>query len=224
MPPEDAGHRTPTTDLAAMLADITTTLQVEEVPTLYQRMAIVPGYLAASWKRYQTVMGMGELTRTDKEYIALATVVAQGNDYMIAFQRQRLQQLGVTEEEMVEVLAVADFFEGFDAFAHALHVDSDLRPRRLMAGDMSLVDQEHDVNVPYVTTSDSPVVNRVYQDIKARFGIPFIPNIFKALGHCPEALAAKWEAYKAIMLQGQVRHLTKEMVAIAVSAVNACFY
>ncbi|MGE3539907.1 MAG: carboxymuconolactone decarboxylase family protein [Candidatus Tectimicrobiota bacterium] len=224
MQPEHAGHCMLPIDVTAVLADITATLQVEQVPALYQRMAIVPGYLAASWERYQIVMRRGALRQTDKEYIALATVVAQGNDYMIAWQRQRLQQLGVTEAEIVEALAVADFFEGFDAFAHALHVDSDLRPRRLMAGDMSLVDQEHDVNVPYVTQSDHEVVKRVYQEIKARFGIPFIPNIFKALGHFPEALEAKWKAYKAIMLQGQLRHLTKEMLAIAVSAVNACFY
>lgn len=211
-------------DISIIVDDIKATLLVGEIPTLYQRMAIVPGYLAASWKRYQTVMSLGELQPRDKEYIALATVVAQGNDYMIAFQRQRLLQRGVTEGELVEALAVADFFEGFDAFAHALHVDSDLRPRRLLAGDLSLVDQEGEVNVPYVTESDNEVVKRVYQDIKARFGIPFVPNIFKALGHFPEALEAKWEAYKAIMLHGQLPRVTKEMIAVAVSAVNACYY
>ena len=37
-------------------------------------------------------------------------------------------------------------------------------------------------------------------------------------------LKAKWEAYKAIMARGELRRLTKELIAVAVSAVNACFY
>ncbi len=61
-------------------------------------------------------------------------------------------------------------------------------------------------------------------EIKAKFGIPFIPSIFKALAHQPAMLQAKWESYKAIMLTGRLRRQTKEMIAVAVSAVNGCFY
>jgi alkylhydroperoxidase family enzyme len=150
--------------------------------------------------------------------------VAKSNDYVIGLQRGQLRRAGLGPDEELEALAVADFFEGFDAFAHALHVDSDLRPRKLEAGDMSLVDREIDVNVPYVLASEDPVVRDVYGEIKARMGIPFIPNIFKALAHQPEMLQAKWESYKAIMGQGRLRRLTKELIAVAVSAVNACFY
>lgn len=207
-----------------VLGEIQLGLGEDQVPAIFESMASVPQYLAASWARYQAVMEHGQLTRKDKELIGLATAVAQANDYMIGFQRERLVKLGVSEAEIIEALAVADFFEGFDSFSHALHVDSDLRPRRLMAGDMSLVDREIDVNVPYVVESENEIVNRVYGDVKVKFGIPFIPNIFKALAHFPEALEAKWNAYKAIMLQGELPHVTKEMIAVAVSAVNACFY
>lgn len=135
-----------------------------------------------------------------------------------------MQAAGAGQAEQREALAVTDFFEGFDAFAHALRVDSDLRPRKLEAGDLSLIDHEIEVNVPYVVTTDDATVSAVYGEITRRMGIPFIPNIFKALAHQPAMLQAKWECYKAIMGQGRLRPLTKELIAVAVSAVNGCAY
>ena len=211
-------------DVEKTLADIRATLKTSDIPAVFEAMRPSPHYLETSWSRYRTLMERGALDRQSKEFIGLATAVAKSSGYMIAFQRDRLARMGVEAAEVVEALAVADFFEGFDAFAHALHVDSELRPRRLMAGDFSLVDKEIEVNVPYVKEPQDSTVQRVYGEIKETFGIPFVPNIFKTLAHCPAALEAKWEGYKAIMLRGKVPRLTKEMVAIAVSAVNGCFY
>lgn len=222
---EELSESEPTPEAQRVLEDIRDTLGTEEVPALFRAMASSPEYLTTSWARYSAIMNDGGALRSrDKEIIGLATAVAQSGDYCIAFQHVRLKQAGVTDREIVEVLAVADFFEGFDAFAHALHVDSELRPRRLMSGDFSLVDKEIDVNVPYVLESEDPIVLRVYDEIKAKFGIPFVPNIFKAMAHVPTALEAKWNSYKALMLHGCLPRLTKELVAIAVSAVNACYY
>jgi alkylhydroperoxidase family enzyme len=89
---------------------------------------------------------------------------------------------------------------------------------------MSLIDREIEVNVPYVFESDDATVRRVYDEIKKTMRIPFVPNIFKALAHQPAMLEAKWESYQAVMGTGQLKRLTKELVAVAVSAVNACFY
>jgi alkylhydroperoxidase/carboxymuconolactone decarboxylase family protein YurZ len=166
----------------------------------------------------------GQLDRQDKEIVGLSVAMAKSNDYVTALQRRQLSRSNLGLAEELEAFAVAAFFEGFDAFAHALHVDSDLRPRRLEAGDLSLIDREIEVNVPYVIEPDDPAVRQVYEEIKAKFGIPFIPNIFKALAHQPAMLQAKWESYKAIMLTGRLRRQTKEMIAVAVSAVNGCFY
>ena len=211
-------------DTEAVYADIRSQFSTDDVPWFYQAMGAVPDYLAVSWARYGAIMTDGDARRADKEFVGLATAVAQGCEPIISFQRDRLGQMGVSAAAVVEALAVADFFEGFDAFAHSLHVDSDLRPRRLMAGDMALVDKEIDVNIPYIIESDDATVNRVYDEIKEQFGIPFVPNIFKALAQCPGVLEAKWEAYKAIMLRGELQQLTKELIAVAVSGVNACFY
>jgi alkylhydroperoxidase/carboxymuconolactone decarboxylase family protein YurZ len=211
-------------DDTSILTEITRQFGGQQPPVLFQQLAGNAGLLAATWQHYQCIMFGGRLDCQDKELIGLCVAIAKSNDYMTALQRRQVSRGNRGAEEELEAIAVAAFFEGFDAFAHALHVDSDLRPRRLEAGDLSLIDREIDVNVPYVVTSDDPVVRQVYGEIKAKMGIPFIPNIFKALAHQPAMLQAKWECYKAIMLTGRLRRRSKEMIAIAVSAVNGCFY
>lgn len=212
------------TDENAISGEIANHFGHDAMPTLFARIASFEGYFVTTWQRYKSVMLSGEIDRSTKELMGLAVAIAKSNEYMIALQQGQLRAAGLGPEEELEALAVADFFEGFDGFAQALRIDSDIRPRKLEAGDLSHIDQEIDVNVPYVVTSDDATVNEVYGEIKARMGIPFIPNIFKALGHQPAMLKAKWESYKAIMGRGRLRPLTKELIAVAVSAVNGCFY
>ena len=211
-------------DAIHIVDEIKSYFGAEKMPTLFQRIASHQDYFTTTWRKYQSVMLSGEIDIGTKELMGLAVAVVKANDYTMALQKQQLRRSGLGADEELEALAVADFFEGFDAFAHALHVDSDLRPRRLEAGDMSLIDREIDVNVPYVLASEDPVVRQVYAEIKTRMGIPFVPNIFKALAHQPAMLKAKWEGYKSMMGNGKLRRLTKELIAVAVSAVNACFY
>ncbi len=212
------------TDIDAISAEIADFFGRDSMPAVFARIASFEGYLATTWKRYQAIMLAGGIERSAKELMGLAVAIAKSNAYMIALQRVQLRAAGIGPEAELEAVAVADFFEGLDGFAHALHVDSDIRPRKMEAGDLSLIDQEIDVNVPYVVVSDDAMVNGVYEEIKARMGIPFIPNIFKALANQPTMLKTKWESYKAIMGRGRLRPLTKELIAVAVSAVNGCFY
>jgi len=212
----------PTMD--AILDEIKEHFALPRAPALFERIAAHEGYLRTSWKKYQTVMLTGEMDASTKQLMGLAVAVTKANDYMIGLQKRELGRSGFSDREELEALAVADFFDGFDSFAHALHVDSELRPRKLAAGDMSLIDREIEVNVPYVVESDDATVRTVYDEIKKTMRIPFVPNIFKALAHQPAMLEAKWESYQAVMGTGQLKHLTKELVAVAVSAVNACFY
>lgn len=213
-----------TSDVDSILNEIKDHFAAPSVPAVFGRMAEHASYLRTSWQKYKAVMTGGEIDTATKQLMGLAIAVSKSNSYIIALQKREICRSGLSEQAELEALAVADFFEGFDSFAHALHVDSELRPRKLAAGDMSLVDQEIDVNVPYVLDSDNETVRDVYAEIKRMMGIPFIPNIFKAIAHQPDLLQAKWESYKAIMGAGKLRRLTKELVAVAVSAVNACFY
>jgi len=70
----------------------------------------------------------------------------------------------------------------------------------------------------------SEKVKDIYEDIKKVFGLPFVPNLFKAMGNNPEHLEAMWNQYQVIMGPGELSKREKELVAMAVSATNNCEY
>src|SRR3954464_1576738 len=72
--------------------------------------------------------------------------------------------------------------------------------------------------------STDPLVREVFADIKATKKIDRIPNIWRALATHPEHLRLCWTRLKAIMSPGKVDLLTKEIIALAVSATNGCNY
>ena len=211
-------------DTNPILDDIAQCFDLPQAPAVFAGIAPHEPFLATTWNRYRAIMLGGEIEAVAKQLMGMAVAIAKSNNYMIAIQKQVARQAGVGEDGILEALAVVEFFEGFDGFALALRVDSELRPRKLAAGDFSLVDREIDVNVPYVLEPGDARVREVYEEIKQAMRIPFVPNIFKALAHQPAMLRAKWDAYRAIMMSGGLRRLTKELIAVAVSAVNGCFY
>jgi AhpD family alkylhydroperoxidase len=72
--------------------------------------------------------------------------------------------------------------------------------------------------------TDHPLVRAVFDDIKATKKIDRVPNIWQALATHPEHLQLCWTRLKAIMTPGKVDLLTKEIIALAVSATNSCRY
>ena len=77
---------------------------------------------------------------------------------------------------------------------------------------------------------DHPVVKAVFTDIKATKKIERVPNIWRALATNPEHLELCWTRLKAIMhpeatgRKSKLDPLTREMLALAVSATNGCAY
>ena len=68
-------------------------------------------------------------------------------------------------------------------------------------------------------------VKVVYEDIKRELGIDFVPNLYKVMATNPGYLEANWSKVKAVMVaQGKIDRLTKEIIAVAVSAVQGCHY
>ena len=68
-------------------------------------------------------------------------------------------------------------------------------------------------------------VAQIYADIKATLGIDFVPNLYRVMAPMPGFLAANWAKTKAVMVTpGKLDRLTKEIIAVAVSAVNNCVY
>ena len=68
-------------------------------------------------------------------------------------------------------------------------------------------------------------VKEIYDEIKSRLGIDFVPNLYKVMASKPAYLEANWRKVKAVMIEpGKLDRLTKEIIAVAVSAVNGCDY
>ena len=68
-------------------------------------------------------------------------------------------------------------------------------------------------------------VKDLYDEIKAKLGTDFVPNLYKAMALNPEYLEANWRKDQAVMSHSRrLDPLTKEIIAVAVSAVNGCDY
>lgn len=70
----------------------------------------------------------------------------------------------------------------------------------------------------------SPAVRAIYDEIMAVKGIDFVPNFWKTLAAHPPLLEEVWRSLNRAMTPGRLDALTKEMVALAVSATNGCTY
>jgi alkylhydroperoxidase/carboxymuconolactone decarboxylase family protein YurZ len=56
-------------------------------------------------------------------------------------------------------------------------------------------------------------------------GIDFVPNLYKSMAIKPSYLEENWNKVKAVMIEpGKLDRLTKEIIAVAVSAVMGSSY
>ncbi len=69
------------------------------------------------------------------------------------------------------------------------------------------------------------MVKKVYEEIKTHLGIDLVPNLYRAMVPKPDYLEANWSKVRAVAVEpGKLDRLTKEIIAVAVSAVNGCDY
>ncbi len=68
-------------------------------------------------------------------------------------------------------------------------------------------------------------VKQIFQEIQTALEIDFVPNLYRAMAPKPDYLEANWNKVKSVMVEeGKLDRLTKEIIAVAVSAVNGCDY
>ena len=68
-------------------------------------------------------------------------------------------------------------------------------------------------------------VKTIYDEIKQEFGIDFVPNLYRVMAANPAYLEANWNKVKAVMFApGRLDRLAREIIAVAVSAVQGCRY
>ena len=70
----------------------------------------------------------------------------------------------------------------------------------------------------------TPEVRAIYDDFMATRKTDRVPNFWKTLASHPPLLRDVWQSLKATMQPGRLDVLTKELVAVAVSATNGCEY
>ena len=71
----------------------------------------------------------------------------------------------------------------------------------------------------------SPEIREIYEDIKEGLGIDFVPNMYRVMAARPDYLRVNWDKIKTVMQgPGKLNALTKEAIAVAVSAVMGCDY
>ena len=68
-------------------------------------------------------------------------------------------------------------------------------------------------------------VKEIYLEIMDSHDIDFVPNMYKLMAVNPDYLEANWKKVKAVMVnRGKLDTMTKEIIAVAVSAVMGCKY
>ena len=110
----------------AVYEEIKKTLGIPFVPNLFKAMGTNPDYLEATWNQFRTVMGPGELTRREKELVALAVSATNNCKYCIYAHTAALKGLGLSEKGIVELMAVVGLFNNFNKFADGYLVEPDL--------------------------------------------------------------------------------------------------
>ncbi len=77
--------------------------------------------------------------------------------------------------------------------------------------------------IEYAEVTD-PKVRAIYDEISAELGFGMVPNLFKSMAINPAFLEANWKKFHAIVLQGRLPRMLKEMIGVAISNANQSEY
>jgi AhpD family alkylhydroperoxidase len=67
-------------------------------------------------------------------------------------------------------------------------------------------------------------VREIFDEIKQTLGVPFVPQLFRALGTKPGQLEAVWTQVKGLFGSGALDVKTKVLAALGVAAAQRCPY
>ena len=110
----------------AIYEEIKKAFGISFVPNLFKTLGGNPDYLEATWNQIKTTMGPGELTRREKELVAVAVSATNNCKYCIYAHTAALKGLGLGEKGILELMAVVGLFNHLNKFADGLSVEPDL--------------------------------------------------------------------------------------------------
>jgi AhpD family alkylhydroperoxidase len=112
----------------AIYDDIKTTKKIERVPNFWRALAANPDNLERAWSQAKDIMKPGRLDLLTKEIIALAVSITNRCRYCINSHTAACQKLGLTPEQLGELLAVVGLYNQFNKLADAFQVEPDILP------------------------------------------------------------------------------------------------
>ena len=102
-----------------------------QVPNVYKVLANNPQVLAAAVDNRRRIMDEGQLDPKLKEWLAWATVTLADNAFGIKTHTARLKKLGISNAEILEGLAVLQYFTGVSTVINGLAMAEDVHPNVL---------------------------------------------------------------------------------------------
>lgn len=194
--------------------DIERTYGIKEPQLIYQLMGHTPEFLAASWRRSRHLYGtapddtdvsLSRFSLKDKHLVTLGVSATNNCEYCVRIHTLRLRQLGMTEEEQVELLSVVAAMNGFNKLAEGVRAGE--RP--------TLPPAEED--------GEAGAILANVRESSSEDGKP--DELYPLLAHRPDLLRSLWNmARQCFIEEGALGLRTKHMVAFAVAATNSTDY
>ncbi len=110
----------------AIFEEIKATLEVPFVPQLFRALGIKPDQLEAVWAQVKGLFGAGALDVKTKVLVALGVAAAQRSPYFVTIHSIVLKRLGVTDEEITELLEVASLSTALSTLVSGLGLEPEL--------------------------------------------------------------------------------------------------
>jgi hypothetical protein len=102
----------------------------DSVPLFWRAIAHRPLYLEAAWNRSKILLAEGEISLKEKEILGYTVAANVGSHYFGHEHATALRRMGMDDPALVEVLAVADYFEGLNRVSEGMDIESDIAPYR----------------------------------------------------------------------------------------------
>lgn len=108
--------------------DIKATKKIERIPNIWRALASHPEHLELCWSRLKAIMQPGKVDLLTKEIVALAVSITNSCKYCINSHTAATQKLGLSNEQLGEVLAVVGLFNQMNKLADAYQIEPDILP------------------------------------------------------------------------------------------------
>ena len=112
-------------EVAAVYADIMATRKVEDINNFWKYLANEPRMLKHTWESLKAIMGPGALDPLTKELIYLAVSIAHGCEYCIASHTAAARAKGMSEAQLLELVAVVGMASETNRLVTGLRVPVD---------------------------------------------------------------------------------------------------